>query len=130
MLAYRDIGELPYTLSYDELDQRAGHCVGGHTEIALWKRIKAGHLKAKFETNFHRYRSGCGKVLLKVGEEITECTLAAIEEPVRVPRLRRPGSVRSVHWESVTLQYEDMFEVVGKDARRRQPAMPVPTTTA
>jgi hypothetical protein len=107
-------------LSCGEFDQGAGHGAGGHTEIALRKRIKAGHLKAKFETNLHRYRSGGGKVLLKIGEEITECSLASVKEPVRMPGLRRPGSVRSVHRESVTLQYEDMFEVVGQDARRGQ----------
>jgi hypothetical protein len=94
ILADRDVGVSVEALSCGEFDQRAGHGVRDKTEIALRKRIKTGHLETKVEADPQWHRSGCGEVVLKGGEQITECTLAAAEEPMRVPRLRRPGSVR------------------------------------
>ena len=124
MLADRDVGELTYALSYDEFDQRARHGVRDHTEIALRKGIKAGNLETKVETDAERHRPGPGKVLLKAGEKIAEGALAATEKPMRMPSLRRPGSMRRVGRQGVALQHDDMFEEVGKRPRRRQASHP------
>ena len=76
------------------------------------------------ETDPQWHRTGRREVVLKAREEITERPLAAAEQPMHVPRLRRPASVRRVERKSVALQHDDMFEVVGEGARRRQAGHP------
>jgi hypothetical protein len=50
--------------------------------------------------------------------------LAAAEQPMHVPRLRRSASVRRLEREGVALQDDHMFKVVGEGARRRQAGHP------
>ena len=81
-------------------------------------------LDTSVETDPQWHRTGRREVVLKAREEITERPLAAAEQPMHVPRLRRPASVRRVEREGVALQDDDMFKVIGEGARRRQPGHP------
>jgi hypothetical protein len=120
MLPDRDIGVLLNALAYRELDQRPRHGFCDQAEIARWKGIVAGSLEAKVEADTQRHRSGSCEVLFKAGKELAERALTAGEECVRMPRLRRPSSMGCIERENVALHHHDMFEEVGKDARRRQ----------
>jgi hypothetical protein len=84
------------------------------------RRVESGSFKAKIEARRHRHCAGDGEVLLKAGKELAERALAAGEESVRMPRLRRPGSLGCIERENIAFHHHDMFEEVGKGARRRQ----------
>ena len=113
-----------YALSDYQLNQRPGHRIGDPTEIALREGIVTRDLGTNAETDPERHRSGPGKILLKAGKEFTKSALTPAEEGMHVLGLSRPRSVRSVRWKGVALQHDDMLEVVGESARRRQAGHP------
>jgi hypothetical protein len=80
-------------------------------------------LDTSVEANPQWHRTGRRKVVPKAREEINERPLAAAEQPMHVPRLRRPASVRRVEREAA-FQHHDMFKVVGEGACRGQAGHP------
>ena len=49
---------------------------------------------------------------------------------MHVPRLRRPRPVGRLSRQGVTLQHDDVLEVIGSAAAAVNPPIPAPTTTA
>jgi hypothetical protein len=77
---------------------------------------------ANIETGSERYGSRAHKILLEPGEEFVQCALAAEQQPMDVPRLRRPGPVHWLRGQTISLQNNDVIEVVGERARGREPS--------
>jgi len=90
-----------YAPSHDRLDQWPRHRIGDPSEIPPWKRIVARGLDPNIETDPQWHCAGRREVVLKPREEITERALAAAEQPMHVPRLRCPASVRRVERKGV-----------------------------
>jgi len=72
-------------------------------------------LDANIETGPERF-------LLESREEFVQCALAAEQQPMHMPRLWRSSSVHGLRGQSVTLQNNELIEVVGERARGREPA--------
>jgi hypothetical protein len=87
-------------------------------------------LHANIETDPDRHGSRPRQVLLEPWEQLAESALAAEQQRMHVPRLRRPHAVRGLRGQSVALQNEHLLETIGEAPAAASPPMPAPITTA
>src|SRR6185436_9867371 len=70
--------------------------VTGPAEIALRERVVARALNANIETGPERHRSVTHEILLETWEQLDEGRLAAEQQRMHVPGLRRPPAIRGL----------------------------------
>src|SRR5205814_990120 len=86
------------------------------------ERIVTWAFDANVKADPQRYGSRLREILFEPREQIAQGALAAEQQPMGVPRLRRSGSVRGLRGQSVAFQNNHVIEVIGERARRREPA--------
>ena len=84
--------------------------------------IVARALDADIETDPERHGSRPREVLLESWEQLAKGALAAEQQRMHVPRLRRPRTIRGLLGQSVALQNNHLIEAIGERTRRREPA--------
>jgi hypothetical protein len=109
-------------VSHGALDCRSRRGVTTPTEIALREGIVTRAFDANIETCPERYGSRAHKILLEPREEFVQCALAAEQQPMDVPSLRRPGPVPGLGGQTIALQNNDVIEVVGERPRGGEPS--------
>jgi hypothetical protein len=119
-----DIGVPVHALSRRQLDQRTGHGINEPAEIALRERIVTRHLGSNVKGDTKRHRPGARELLFEAGKQLVKRMLAASQQRVNMPRLRYSGPVSGVWRQGVSFQYDDLLEVIGERARRRQTTHP------
>src|SRR5205085_9547823 len=92
------------------------------TEIALREGIVTRAFDTNIEAGRERYGSRAPKILLETREEFVQGALAAEQQQMDVPRLRRPGPMHGHGGEAIALQNNDVFEAVGERPRSREPS--------
>jgi hypothetical protein len=88
----------------------------------LREGIVARGLEARIETGLEPHGSRPCEILLEPREQLAEGALAAEQQRMHMPRLRRPGAMRGLRGQSVALQNNDLLEVVGERPCGREPA--------
>jgi len=78
-------------------------------------------LNANIETGPERHGSRLREILLEPWEQFAESALAAEQQRVHVPRLRRPRAVRRLRGQRVALQNNHLIEAVGERPGGRKP---------
>jgi len=96
----------------------------------LREGIVARALQAHIETGPERHGSRPREILLEPREQLAEGALAAEQQRMHVPRLRRPRAIGGLRGQGVALQHNHPIEVVGERACGREPPIPAPITTA
>ena len=86
------------------------------------KGIVARALHANIEADPERHGSRPREILLEPWEQLAEGALAAEQQRMHVPRLRRPRAIRGLRGQSVALQNNHLIEAIGERTRRREPA--------
>ena len=120
-LAQRGVCAAFHPPSHGALDCRSRHGVNKPAEIALWEGIVARPLLANIETGPERHGSRLREILLEPREQLAEGALAAEQQRMRVPRLRRSRAIRGLRGQSVALQNNHLIEAVGECPRGREP---------
>ena len=83
--------------------------------------IIARAFNANIETGPERYGSRPREILFEPREQLAEGALAAEQQRMHVPRLRRSRAVRRLRGQSVALQHNYLIEAVGECPRGREP---------
>jgi hypothetical protein len=109
-------------VSHGALDCRSRRGVTIPTEIALREGIVTRTFDANIETGPERYGSRAHKILLEPREEFVQCALAAEQQRMDVPILRRPGPANGLGGQPIALKNNDVIEVVGERPRGREPS--------
>ena len=77
---------------------------------------------ANIETGPERHGSRPREILFESREQLAEGALAAEQQRMHVPRLRRPGAIGGLRGQSIALQDNHLIEAVGECPRGREPA--------
>jgi hypothetical protein len=96
----------------------------------LREGIVARALHANIETGPERHGSRPREILLEPCEQLAKGALAAEQQRMHVPRLRRPGARRWLRGQSVALQNNHLIEAVGERPAAVSPPIPAPITMA
>ncbi len=84
-------------------------------------RDRSRALHANIETDPERHGSRPREILLESWEQLAEGALAAEQQRMHVPRLRRSRAVRRLRGQNVALQHNYLIEAVGECPRGREP---------
>jgi hypothetical protein len=88
----------------------------------LREGIVSRTLDANIETDPERHGSCPCEILLETRKQLAEGALAAEQQRMHVPRLRRPCAIRGLRGQSIALQNNYLIEVVSERPRGRKPA--------
>ena len=84
--------------------------------------IIARAFNANIETGPERYGSRPREILFEPREQLAEGALAAEQQRMHVPRLRRSRAMCGLRGQRVAFQNNHLIEVVGERPRGREPA--------
>jgi hypothetical protein len=121
-LAQPDICTAFYPMSHGVLDGWPRRRISEPTEIASREGIVTRAFDANIETDLEPYGSRARKILLEPQEELAQCALAAEQQRMGVPRLRRSRSMQGLRGQSIALQNNDVIKVIGERACGREPS--------
>ena len=86
------------------------------------ERIVSGAFDTNVETDSQQDGARTHEILFKAREQLIQRPLAAEQQPVDVPRLRRPRSMRRLRGQIVALQHNNAIEAIGERTCRGEPA--------
>jgi hypothetical protein len=102
----------------DALQQRARQGELIEPEVAIRKRIETWNLEAHVVAHAHSDGAGLYEIELDAWKQMLERAAATCKEPMRMPRLRRPGAWRGLVRQRITVEHDDLLEM-GRNGLRR-----------